>query len=124
VADGDRLGVGVLLAGAFAVFVGAAAGLDFSVRVGAAVALAEVVPEPVGSGVEVPVVEVPVVALAVVAGGGLDVVDAGVVDELLGVADGLVGVADGLVGVADGEVGVGEGDGLGGAAGSCSGSHD
>ena len=95
----------MLLAGAFAVFVGAAAGLDFSVRVGAVVAFAEVVPESVGSGVEVPVV-----ALAVVVGDGLDVVDAGVADELLGVADG--------------EVGVGEGDWLGGAGGSCSGSHD
>jgi hypothetical protein len=102
----------VLLAGAFAVFVGAAAGLDFSVRVGAVVAFAEVVPESVGSGVEVPVV-----ALAVVVGDGLDVVDAGVADELLGVADELLGVADG-------EVGVGEGDWLGGAGGSCSGSHD
>ena len=94
----------MLLAGAFAVFVGAAAGLDFSVRVGAVVALAEVVP--------------------VVVGDGLDVVDAGVADGLVGVADGLLGVADGLVGVAVGEVGVGEGDWLGGAVGSCSGSHD
>lgn len=123
----------MLLAGAFVVLVGAAAGLDFSVRVGAVVAFADVVPESVGSGVEVPVV-----ALAVVVGDGLDVVDAdvaaellgvadelvGVADELLGVADGLVVVPDGLVGVAVGEVGVGEGDGLGGAAGSCSGSHD
>jgi hypothetical protein len=101
----------VLLTGAFAVFVGAAAGLDFSVRVGAAVALAEVVP--------------------VVVGDGLDVVDADVADGLVGVADGLLGVADGLLGVADellvvadGEVGVGEGDWVGGAAGSWSGSHD
>jgi hypothetical protein len=78
--------------------VGAAAGLDFSVRVGAVVAFADVVPELVGAGVGVLVV------------GGLDVVDAG--------------VADGLLGVAVGEEGVGEGDWLGGAAGSCSGSHD
>lgn len=116
----------MLLAGAFADFVGAAAGLDFSVRVGAVVALAEVGPEW-----GAPELEVPVVALAVVVGDGLDVVDAGVADELLGGADellggadGLVVVPDGLVGVAVGEVGVGEGEGLAVAAGSCSGSHD
>lgn len=103
----------MLLAGALVVvFVGVAAGLDFSARVDAVVAFAEVVPECVGSGAEVPVV-----APAVVVGEGLDVVDDGVADELLGVAVGLVGVAVG-------EVGVGEGDGLGGAGGSCSGSHD
>jgi hypothetical protein len=114
----------VLLAGAFVVFVGAAAGLDFSVRVGAVVALAEVVPESVGSGVEVPVV-----ALAVVVGDGLDVVDAGVAVGVLAVAVWVVCVAVGVVGVVVGGVGVceggvGEGDWLGGAAGSCSGSHD
>jgi hypothetical protein len=59
----------VLLAGAFVVFVGAAAGLDFSVRVGAAVAFAEVVPEW-----GAPELEVPVVALAFAAGDRLVVV--------------------------------------------------
>lgn len=132
VADGVGRGVGVLLAGAFVVvFVAAGAGLDFSVRVGAAVALAEVVPESVGPGVEVPVV-----ALAVAVGDGLDVVDASVAVGVLavalwvvGVAVGVLGVVVGVVGVVVGGVGVceggvGEGDWLGGAAGSCSGSHD
>ena len=41
---------------------------------------------------------------------------------VLGVAVGVVGVVAGGVGVC--EEGVGEGDWLGGAAGSCSGSHD
>ena len=71
---GDRRGVGVLLAGAFVVFVGAAAGLDFSVRVGAVVALAEVVPEW-----GAPELEVPVVAPAFAADDGLVVVGVGVV---------------------------------------------
>jgi hypothetical protein len=134
VADGD----GVVLADAFGVvvfagvdFVGVAAGLDFSVRVGAAVALADAAPES----------EALAVALAVVLGDALVVVDDGVADEVVGVADGVVGVALGVVGVAVGVVevgvglgevevevgvgvGVGEGDGLDGAAGSCSGSHD
>ena len=53
-------------------------------------------------------------------------VAAGVADGLVEVALGVVGVAGGLVefGSAVGEVGVGEGDGLDGAAGSCTGSHD
>ena len=119
----------MLLAGAFAVFVGAAAGLDFSVRVGAVVALAEVVPEW-----GAPELEVPVVAPVFAVGDGLVVVGVGVgvvasVVEVLAVAVGVVCVAVGVVGVVVGgvgvcEEGVGEGDWLGGAAGSCSGSHD
>ena len=66
---GDRRGVGLLLAGALVVFVGAAAGLDFSVRVGAVVALADA-PEW-----GAPELEVPGVAPAFAAGDGLVVVD-------------------------------------------------
>jgi hypothetical protein len=122
----------VLLAGAFAVFVGAAVGLDFSVRVGAVVAFAEVVPEW-----GAPELEVPVVAPAFAAGDGLVLVGAGVgvVARVVGVpavAVGVVCVAVGVVGVVGVvvggvgvcEEGVGEGGWLGGAAGSCSGSHD
>jgi hypothetical protein len=114
----DGLGVAVVLVDAFgvafagvvlvAVFVGVAAGLDFSVRVGATVALA-------GVGVSDAVVSVAV-----------GVVDVAV--AVLGVAVGLLGAAVGVVGAELGVgvcvVGVGEGDGLVGVAGSCNGSHD
>jgi hypothetical protein len=130
---GDGVGFAVVLVDAFgvavadvvfvAVFVGVAAGLDFSVRVGAAVALADVVAE----------LEALVVALGLVVGDALVVVGVGVPDGVVGVAAGLVGVALVVVGselgvgvcvVGAGEVGDGEGDGLVGAAGSCSGSQD
>lgn len=126
--DADGLGDGVVLAAAFVVvfagveFVAVVAGLDCSVPVGVAVASADVVAEPVGSEVSVgSEVEVSV-AVAVGVADGLVEVALGVVDVALGV----VGVALGLVefGSAAGEVRVGEGDGLDGAAGSCTGSHD
>jgi hypothetical protein len=103
VADEEGRGVGVPLAGAFVVFVGVVAGLDFSVRVGAAFGVA-------GVGVLVGV------ALGVV----------GVAVGVVGVVVGVVGVAVGVVGAEVGvrEVRVGEGEGLGGVVGSCSGSHD
>jgi hypothetical protein len=143
----DGLGVAVVLVDAFgvafagvmfvAVLVGEAAGLDFSVRVGAPVALADAVAE----------VEAPAVALSLVVGDAVVVVGAGVSDALVSVAVGVVGGAVGVVGgavgvvggavgvvraelgvgvcvVGVGEEGVGEGDGLVGVAGSCSGSHD
>ena len=106
-----------------AVFVGVAAGLDSSVRVGAAVALADAVAE----------LEALVVALGLMVGDALVMVGVGVPDGVVGVAAGLVGVALGVVGselgvgvcvVGAGEVGDGEGDGLVGAVGSCSGSQD
>src|ERR1700749_1561283 len=103
------------------VFVGVAAGLDFSVRVGAAVALADA-----EAGLEALAV-----TLGCVSGDGLvaaGVAD-GVPDEVAGDAVGVVGVALGVVelGVCEvgvGEEGLGEGDGLTGAAGSCNGSQD
>ena len=157
---GDGLGFAVVLVDAFgvavagvafvAVFVGVAAGLDFSVRVGAAVALADAVAElalvvalglVVGDALVVVGVGVPVGVVGVAAGlvaVALMVVAAavGLVDvaaEEVGVAVGLVGVAVGVVGselgvgvcvVGAGEVAGGEGDGLVGAVGSCSGSQD
>ena len=130
-ADAGGLALAVVLADA-----GVAAGLDVSVRVGAGVA---------SEGVAVAVAEwvvVSAVALSVVVGDGLVVADADVVagvvgvggadvwagggDVGAGVAVEVVGDGVGVVGVPVGvcEVGVGEGDGLGGEAGSCSGSHD
>jgi hypothetical protein len=110
VADEEGRGVGVPLAGGFVVFVGVVAGLDFSVRVGAAFGVA-------GVGVLVGV------ALGVV-GAAVGVV--GVALGVVGAAVGVVGVAVGVVGAEVGvcEVRVGEGEGLGGVVGSCSGSHD
>jgi hypothetical protein len=124
-----------VLAGVFTMdFVGVAAGLDVSVRVGAGGGSDGVAAE-LGECVGVPAVALPVVvgdALveagadvgAVVLGVGVGVAGvvlgaAGVVPEVVGEGVGVVGVA---VGVCD--VGVGEGDGLGDEAGSCSGSHD
>jgi hypothetical protein len=94
VADEEGRGVGVPLAGAFVVFVGVVAGLDFSVRVGAAFGVA-------GVGVLV-----------------------GVALGVVGAAVGVVGVAVGVVGAEVGVCEVGVGEGLGGVVGSCSGSHD
>jgi hypothetical protein len=140
----DGLGVAEVLVDAFgvafagvvfvAVFVGEAAGLDFSARVGATVALADAAAE----------LEAPAVALGLVVGEAV-VVGVGVPDAVVSVAVGVVDVAVAVVSVAVGvvwaelgvgvrvvgvgvvgvgEVGVGEGDGLVGAAGSRSGSHD
>jgi hypothetical protein len=118
VADGVADAFVVVFAGGVlvAVFVGVAAGLDFKVRVGAALACADALP----------------LAVAVVVGDALVVVVAGVADGVVGVAVGDVavavgvGVGVGVVGVGVGVcvVGVGAGDGLDGAAGGCSGSHD
>jgi hypothetical protein len=118
VADEEGRGVGVPLAGAFVVvFVAVVAGLDFSVRVGAAFGVA-VVGVLVGVALGVVGVAVGVVGVA------LGVV--GVALGVVGVAVGVLAVAVGVVGAEVGvcEVGVGEGDGLGGVVGSCSGSHD
>jgi hypothetical protein len=128
----------VSLAGAFVVFVGVVAGLDFSVRVGAAFGVAGVgVLVGVALGVAGVALGVAGVALGVagvalgVAGVALGV--AGVAVGVAGAALGVVGVALRVLAVAVGvvgaevgvcEVGVGEGDGLGGVVGSCSGSHD
>ena len=88
----------VFVADGLGVFVGVAAGLDFSVRVGAAVALADAEPE----------LEALAVTLGCVSGDGLVVAGGadGVPDEVAGDAVGVVGVALGVVGVALGVVGV------------------
>ena len=111
-----RVGVADGLCVFVGVFVGVAAGLDFSVRVGAAVALADAEPE----------LEALAVTLGCVAGDGLVVtgVAVGVPDEVAGDALGVVGVELGVCEVGVGEEELGEGDWLTGAAGSCSGSQD
>lgn len=128
VADGASDAFVVVFAGGVfvAVFGAVAAGLDFSVRVGSAVALADAVPGSEALPLALAVVVAALVVVVVVAGAALVVVVAGVAVGVVGVAVGLVGVAVGVVGVGVGvgEVGVGEGDGLGGATGGDSGSHD
>jgi hypothetical protein len=85
----------------------------------------------VEAGAEVGVVEVGVEAGVVEAGAEVGAVEVGVRVGVVGVGVSgaeveVVGAGIGVLGVAVGvaEVGVGEGDGLGGAAGSCSGSQD
>jgi hypothetical protein len=112
--------------------VGVAAGLDFSVRVGAGGGSDGVAAE-LAECVGVPAVALPVVVGDWLAEAGADVGAvgvwvgvAGVVLGAAGVVPGVVGVGVGVVGAAVGvcDVGVGVGDGLGDEVGGCSGSHD